>query len=57
MIRPAPILDCAASFEVIYAPVNRFLFLLCQGWRLPDVVEPMEGHHGHYSILLTRGEG
>lgn len=56
---PRPIFDCVEcpSIEATYAPVNCYLVLLLQGWRLPDVVEPMEGHHGHYSILLTREEG
>lgn len=51
-----PIFDCTECFEAIYAPLHRYLFLLRHGWRLPDVVEPMEGSHGDYSILLTRGE-
>ena len=48
--------DCekCLTTETIYAPINRYWPLLLKGWRLPDVVEPMEGHHGHYSILLTR---
>lgn len=41
--------------EVIYyAPRNRFLALLAQGWSLPFIVEPMMAHHGRYSILLER---
>lgn len=40
--------------EAIYAPRNQFLALLAQGWRLPFIVEPMQAHHGKYSILLER---
>ena len=40
--------------EVIYAPLYRFVLLLAKGWRLPDVVEPMAGHHGAFAILLSR---
>lgn len=41
---------------VIYAPRDRFLALLAQGWRLPEIVEPIHGHHGYYSIILWRGD-
>lgn len=40
--------------EFIYAPVRGFLPFLARGWRLQDVAEPMQGHHGRYSILLWR---
>ncbi|MAO56698.1 MAG: hypothetical protein CMM61_13515 [Rhodospirillaceae bacterium] len=40
--------------EVTYAPRGQFLALLLDGWRLPFVVEPMQGHHGHHSILMER---
>lgn len=40
--------------EVIYAPVNRFLILLAQGWRLQFIVQPMSDHHGQYAVLLWR---
>jgi hypothetical protein len=43
------------EYEAIYAPVSGFLVYLADGWTLPFVVEPMHGHHGQYSILLTRG--
>lgn len=42
------------TYEAIYAPVSGFLVFLADGWELPFVVEPMSGHHGEYSILLTR---
>ena len=42
------------EYEAIYAPVSGFLVYLADGWQLPFVVEPMEAHHGRYSILLTR---
>ena len=38
----------------LYAPRDHWLALLCEGWRLPWIVEPMQGHHGAYSILLER---
>lgn len=38
----------------IYAPLDRFLVLLADGWHLPFIVEPMRGNHGRYSILLER---
>lgn len=41
---------------VLYAPRDRWLALVAQGWRLPFVVEPMHGHHGTYSVLLWRPE-
>ena len=41
--------------EYLYAPIGGFIVLLAQGWRFPGlIVEPMAGHHGTYSILLTR---
>ena len=48
----------SGSFEgwVLYAPRDRWLALVAQGWRLPFVVEPMHGHHGTYSVLLWRPE-
>ena len=39
---------------VIYAPLHGFVVMLAEGWKLPRVVEPMAGHHGRYSILLSR---
>lgn len=40
----------------IYAPINRFLMKLHAGWQLPDVAEPMIGHHGNYSMLMWRSD-
>jgi hypothetical protein len=40
----------------LYAPIDQFLIALADGWQLPFVVAPMVGHHGAYSILLTKGE-
>ncbi|HYF35509.1 MAG TPA: hypothetical protein VD994_09490 [Prosthecobacter sp.] len=41
--------------ECLYAPLHRWLVLLCQGWTLPWIVEPMEHHgHGERSVLMTR---
>lgn len=40
--------------EAIYAPIGGFLIYLADGWELPFIVEPMAGHHGAYSVLLTR---
>ena len=37
----------------IYAPLERWLVLLAQGWRLPFVAG-MTGHHGRYAVLLWR---
>jgi len=44
------------TWRALYAPVDRFLPLLAAGWELPFIVEPMVGHHGYYSILLTQGD-
>ena len=42
-------------YECIYAPVNGFLVYLAKGWEFSDlVVEPIEGFHGHWSMILTR---
>jgi len=41
---------------VMRAPLDRWLILLTQGWRLPWIVEPMIGHHGVYSILVEVDE-
>lgn len=38
---------------VIYAPLHGFVRLLALGWELPLVAEPMLGHHGAYSVLLS----
>ena len=35
-------------------PRDSWLARLAEAWRLPLVVEPCGGHHGHYSVLLTR---
>ena len=40
--------------DFLYAPLSKYLALLAQGWALPFVVEPMQGHHGRYSVLLRR---
>lgn len=40
--------------DYLYAPRDFWLALLLDGWFLPFVVEPMLGHHGHYSLLLER---
>ena len=42
------------TYEIMFAALDGYLALLAQGRRLPFVVEPMIGHHGVYSILLTR---
>ncbi len=39
-----------------YVRLDRFILALADGWSLPFVVEPMRGHHGAYSVLMTRGE-
>lgn len=40
---------------LLYAPIDGWLVLLADGWRLPVVVEPiMAMPHGYYSILLER---
>lgn len=42
--------------EVIYCPLDRWLVMLVQRWRIPDIVAaPMIGHHGQYAVLLERG--
>jgi hypothetical protein len=38
---------------VMYAPCDGWLVWLCQGWRLSPV---SLGHHGRWSVLLTREE-
>ncbi len=38
----------------MYAPLGRWLVLLVEGWELPWIAEPMAGHHGLYSVLMTR---
>jgi len=40
--------------EVLFCPLDGFLRALCDGWLLPFIVEPMQGHHGHYAVLLWR---
>lgn len=48
------------TWEFLYAPRDRWLVLLAQGWRLSNefVVGPMEhAGHGHYSILVWRPAG
>lgn len=50
MTAHAPADDC----EMIYAPVNQFLALLAQGWRLCFIVEPIQAHHGTYSMWMWR---
>lgn len=41
--------------EVIYCPLDRWLVMLAQRWRIPDMVAaPMIGHHGQYAVLLER---
>ncbi len=42
------------TYSVLFAPRDRFLALLAEGWELPFVVEPMLGHHGAFNILLER---
>lgn len=50
-------MTCAAVTEAVYAPRDRFLALLADGWRFPDdVAEEMAAHHGHWSVLLVREE-
>jgi hypothetical protein len=34
--------------------LDGWLVRLAEGSRLPWIVEPASGHHGHYSIYLTR---
>ena len=42
-----------------YVPLARWLVYLASGWRFATdpVIEPMRGHHGHYSVLMVRGGG
>ena len=42
------------AFEVWYCPLDQWLVALAEGWWLPWVVSPMEGHHGCYAVLLSR---
>lgn len=42
--------DC----EMMYAPVHQFLALLVQGWRFCFIVEPIQAHHGRYSMWMWR---
>lgn len=39
---------------VIYAPVDGFLRFLAQGWRLCFIVEPIQAHHGAWSMWMWR---
>lgn len=40
---------------VIFAPLDRWLALLADGWRFSgDVAEAMPSHHGYWSVLLWR---
>ena len=41
---------------IYYAPINEWLALLADGWRLPWIVDRMRGSHGAYSIMLERDE-
>lgn len=43
-----------SNLLLLYAPIDGWLVLLADGWRLPFVVEPMRLHHGRHSILLER---
>ena len=47
----------AKVMEYLHAPPWRFLARLAEGWSLPFIVEPLQSHHGHYSILLRRAGG
>jgi len=39
----------------IYAPVERWLALLADGWRFPDdIAQPMHGPHGAWSVFMWR---
>lgn len=39
----------------LFCPCHVWLVKLADGWQLPElVVQPMAGHHGFYSVLLTR---
>ena len=40
----------------LLAPRHQWLAHLAAGWQLPWIVEPMAGHHGEYSVLLTRSD-
>ncbi len=42
------------AVDFLIAPVDGWLVYLAAGWRLPDPVQPMAGHHGAFSILLWR---
>lgn len=44
----------AETFDAIYAPLDRFVFWLAQGFDLPFIVEPDRDHHGAYCITLIR---
>ena len=35
-------------------PLDSWLIALCDGWRLPWIVQPCRGHHGRYSVTLWR---
>lgn len=41
--------------ECLYVPRNGWMVMLAQGWRFCGlVVEPMQGIHGHHSVLMER---
>jgi hypothetical protein len=47
----------SASFLVAYVPLNGWLVKLAEGWRFPGmIVEPMQGHHGFWSVLMERDD-
>lgn len=42
---------------VRYVPLDSFLFALAEGWRFVSyVVEPMQGYHGTFAVLMERDE-
>ena len=41
--------------QYAYAPVDRFLAMLAQGWTFPnDIAQPCLGHHGAWSTRMVR---
>lgn len=42
-------------YQAMFAPVDKFLVFLAKGWTFDGLIaEPIEGHHGYWSIILVR---
>lgn len=39
-----------------YVALDRWLLALSEGWELPWIVQPMQGYHGMFAVLMERAE-